>query len=166
MNDDYGAAGCRLWVEKAEFWNLDRRARWKLRAFACPWPMTERPTVRPTSAAMRPRPRALALLLEQRGDLAGAEAAFRRADERGDANGAFEPGAILERRGELAAAESAYQRPRIATTGSWPPRPARLGSKSTAVPSARLRRVSRYCADPTRVANEECQFRATDNCPG
>jgi tetratricopeptide (TPR) repeat protein len=39
-----------------------------------------------------------------------AEAAFRRADERGDAGGAYNLGVLLEQRGELQEAEAAYRR--------------------------------------------------------
>ena len=50
------------------------------------------------------------MLLEQRGDLDGAEAAYRRADARGDATGAFNLGGLLAERGDLAGAEAAYRR--------------------------------------------------------
>ncbi|MGH2892125.1 MAG: hypothetical protein ACRDPM_02485, partial [Solirubrobacteraceae bacterium] len=40
----------------------------------------------------------------------GAEAAYRRADERGDTNGAFNLGVLLEERSDLAGAEMAYRR--------------------------------------------------------
>ena len=52
----------------------------------------------------------LGLLLWERGDRAGAEVAFRRADERGHAGGALCLGMLLEDRDELAAAEAAYRR--------------------------------------------------------
>lgn len=48
--------------------------------------------------------------LESEGNLAGAEDAYARADERGDAEGALFLGVLLKRRGELAAAETAYRR--------------------------------------------------------
>ena len=43
-------------------------------------------------------------------DVEGAEAAFRRADERGHAEAADEPGVMLQQRGDLAEAEAAYRR--------------------------------------------------------
>src|SRR5437763_270189 len=52
----------------------------------------------------------LGVLLERRGDEAGAEAAYRRADERGHAGGAFMLGVLLERRGDDAGAEAAMRR--------------------------------------------------------
>jgi tetratricopeptide (TPR) repeat protein len=50
------------------------------------------------------------VLLERRGDRDGAQAAYQRADERGDANGAFNLAVLLEELGEPAAAEAAYRR--------------------------------------------------------
>jgi tetratricopeptide (TPR) repeat protein len=50
------------------------------------------------------------VLLEQRGDVTGAEEAYRRADERGDSTAAFNLGALLADRGDLAGAEEAYRR--------------------------------------------------------
>jgi Flp pilus assembly protein TadD len=50
------------------------------------------------------------VLLEQRGDLAGAEAAYRRADQRGDATGAFNLGGLLADQGNVDEAEAAYRR--------------------------------------------------------
>jgi tetratricopeptide (TPR) repeat protein len=47
---------------------------------------------------------------EQQRDLANPEAAYRPADERGDANGAFNLAVLLEERGDLAGAEAAYHR--------------------------------------------------------
>jgi hypothetical protein len=52
----------------------------------------------------------LGVLLERRGDLEGAEAAYRRADERGHATGACYLGVLLERRGDLEGAEAAFRR--------------------------------------------------------
>lgn len=52
----------------------------------------------------------LGLLLERRGDLAGAESAYRRSDRRGDARGAFNLGRLLAARGDLPAAAVAYRR--------------------------------------------------------
>ena len=48
--------------------------------------------------------------LEERGDLAEAEAAYRRADQRDDAEAAFNLGALLYERGALDEAANAYQR--------------------------------------------------------
>jgi hypothetical protein len=45
-----------------------------------------------------------------KGDVAGAEAAYRRADQRGDALGAFRLGLLREQRGDLAGAETAFAR--------------------------------------------------------
>jgi hypothetical protein len=39
-----------------------------------------------------------------------AEAAWRRADDRGDAGGAYNLGVLLKQRGELAEAEAAWRR--------------------------------------------------------
>jgi len=50
------------------------------------------------------------VLLEQRGDVEGAEAAYRRADDRGDATAAFNLAALLVERGDLDGAEAAYER--------------------------------------------------------
>jgi hypothetical protein len=50
------------------------------------------------------------MLLVGHGALAEAEAAFRRADERGDAVAAFNLGVLLEERGALTKAEAAYLR--------------------------------------------------------
>ena len=50
------------------------------------------------------------MILGERGDLVGAEEAFRRADQRGDAAGAFNLGVVLERKGDLAGAQAAYHR--------------------------------------------------------
>jgi hypothetical protein len=54
--------------------------------------------------------RNLGIMLERRGDLAGAEAAYRRGDERGDGVAAAALGILLERRWDLAGAEAAYRR--------------------------------------------------------
>lgn len=48
--------------------------------------------------------------LVELGDVAGAERAFRYADERGDAIGASNLGVLLEHRGDLVGAEAAYGR--------------------------------------------------------
>jgi TPR repeat protein len=50
------------------------------------------------------------MLLELRGDMYGAEAAYRRADERGHAGAAFNLGVILANRGDVEEAEAAYRR--------------------------------------------------------
>ncbi len=52
----------------------------------------------------------LGVLLEERGDLAGAEAAYRRADEAGHGAAASNLGVLLEERGASAQAEAAYRR--------------------------------------------------------
>jgi tetratricopeptide (TPR) repeat protein len=53
----------------------------------------------------------LGVLLEDQGDIAGAEAAYRRADELGDAAGAFNLALLLlTERGDLPGAEAAYRR--------------------------------------------------------
>ena len=49
-------------------------------------------------------------MLEEQGALAEAEAAYRRADQRGDAEGAFRLGVLLRQRGELYEAAVAYGR--------------------------------------------------------
>jgi tetratricopeptide (TPR) repeat protein len=49
-------------------------------------------------------------LLESEGKFAEAEGAYRVADERGDAEGAFYLGGLLKRRGDVASAEDAYRR--------------------------------------------------------
>ena len=46
----------------------------------------------------------------ERGDLVRAEAAFRRADQGGDASGAFNLGLVLEGKGDLARVQAAYHR--------------------------------------------------------
>ncbi len=68
------------------------------------------PSAVPTSLAIAAAASHLGMLLEERGDLAGAEAAYRRADERGDAAGTFRLGALLAHRGDTAEAEIAYRR--------------------------------------------------------
>ena len=52
----------------------------------------------------------LGILLEDRGDVAGAEAAYRRADARGDPTGASHLGALLEVHGDVPGAVAAYHR--------------------------------------------------------
>ena len=52
----------------------------------------------------------LGVRLDRRGDLAEAEAAYRRADVRGDANGAFNLAGLLAEPGESAGAEAGYRR--------------------------------------------------------
>jgi TPR repeat protein len=50
------------------------------------------------------------MLLEARGELSAAEAAYRRADQRGDAAGALNLGGMLAERHDFARAEAAYRR--------------------------------------------------------
>lgn len=50
------------------------------------------------------------MTLKQGGELAGAQAAFCRADQRGDKSGSVSLGNLLVQHGDLAAAESAYRR--------------------------------------------------------
>ena len=52
----------------------------------------------------------LGLRLEERGDVAAAELAYRYADQRGDPVAASSLGVLLERRGDMAGAEAAYRR--------------------------------------------------------
>ena len=52
----------------------------------------------------------LGLRLEERGDVAAAELAYRYADQRGDPVAASNLGVLLERRGDIAGAEAAYRR--------------------------------------------------------
>ena len=52
----------------------------------------------------------LGLRLEERGDVAAAELAYRYADQRGDPVAASNLGVLLERRGDMAGAEAAYRR--------------------------------------------------------
>jgi len=53
---------------------------------------------------------AVGIALRARGDLAGAEAAWRAADGRGSAAAAYELGVLLQDRGDLEGAEDAYRR--------------------------------------------------------
>ena len=55
-------------------------------------------------------PASVDAVTEGRADLAGAEAAYRRAEERGDAAAAVNLGVLLEQNGDLAGAEAAYRR--------------------------------------------------------
>ena len=52
----------------------------------------------------------LGLRLEERGEVAAAELAYRYADQRGDPVAASSLGVLLERRGDMAGAEAAYRR--------------------------------------------------------
>lgn len=52
----------------------------------------------------------LGRVLEDRGEMAAAEAAYREADELGDADAANDVGLIMAERGDLAGAEAAYRR--------------------------------------------------------
>ena len=74
-------------------------------------------TVARPVAATTPPPVELGVLLAEQGALAEAEAAFRRADERGDAVAAFNLGVLLEDRGAQAEAEAAYVRARQRSDG-------------------------------------------------
>src|ERR1700740_1769198 len=53
---------------------------------------------------------ALGVQLAQRGDIAGAEAAWLRADEQGDADATVNLGMLFYLRGQRAAAEAAFRR--------------------------------------------------------
>jgi hypothetical protein len=55
-------------------------------------------------------------LLYERGDLEGAEAAWRRAEQRGHPEGAKKLGMVLYERGDLTGAEEAFFRGR---SGRW-----------------------------------------------
>lgn len=81
--------------------------------------------------------------LERSGDLAGAEAAYRRADSAGDINGAVRLGALLERHGETAAAD-AYRRADL---------------RGSAAGSARFGRLLEERGD---LAGAEAAFRRAD----
>jgi tetratricopeptide (TPR) repeat protein len=52
----------------------------------------------------------LGILLQQQGDLEGAEAAYRRADEHGHADAAFNLAILLQQHDDLEGAEAAYRR--------------------------------------------------------
>ena len=52
----------------------------------------------------------LGVLLEQRGDLEGAEAAYRRSEKHGFHRATYNLGVLLEQRGDLEGAEAAYRR--------------------------------------------------------
>lgn len=87
-------------------WLIDRRRRGSTAAEPSP---EERPAALEQSEDAKPSLELGASLLEQ-GDMAGAERAYRAADERGDAVGASNLGVLLENRGDLAGAEAAYRR--------------------------------------------------------
>ena len=87
-------------------WLIDRRRRGLTAAKPSP---EERPAALEQSEDAKPSLELGASLLEQ-GDMAGAERAYRAADERGDAVGASNLGVLLENRGDLAGAEAAYRR--------------------------------------------------------
>ena len=78
----------------------------------CCWNVGEISAVRrrrsaaPMSVGMPTVRSNLAGLLARQGDLAGAEDAYRRADERGDPEAATNLGALLEREGDLPGAEA------------------------------------------------------------
>ncbi len=87
-------------------WLIDRRRRGLTAVEPSP---EERPAALEQSEDAKPFLELGASLLEQ-GDMAGAERAYRAADERGDAVGASNLGVLLENRGDLAGAEAAYRR--------------------------------------------------------
>jgi peptidoglycan hydrolase-like protein with peptidoglycan-binding domain len=87
-------------------WLIDRRRRGSAAAEPSP---EGRPAEIEQSEDATPSLELGASLLEQ-GDMAGAERAYRAADERGDAVGASNLGVLLENRGDLAGAEAAYRR--------------------------------------------------------
>ncbi len=87
-------------------WLIDRRRRGLTAAEPSP---EERPAEVEQSENAKPSLELGASLLEQ-GDMAGAERAYRAADERGDAVGASNLGVLLENRGDLTGAEAAYRR--------------------------------------------------------
>jgi hypothetical protein len=68
------------------------------------------------------------ILLEQCGDVEGAEAAYRRADEHGLAAGAYNFAVLLEQRGDVAGAIAAYRR----ASRSGDPHPASRASAALA----------------------------------
>ena len=87
-------------------WLVDRRRR----GLAAAEPsLEERPAAVEQSEDAKPSLELGARLLEH-GDMAGAERAYRAADERGDPIGASNLGVLLENRGDLAGAEAAYRR--------------------------------------------------------
>lgn len=73
------------------------------------WPARRTHTIAPTARG-RGCSSNLGTLLEPRGDVDGAEAAYRRADKRGHAGAAFNVGVLLAGRGDFAGAEAAYTR--------------------------------------------------------
>jgi tetratricopeptide (TPR) repeat protein len=99
----------------------------------------------------------LGALLRRHGDLQGAEAAFRRADKRGDAEAALSLGELLERRGQLAGAEAAFERAierasRTPRSSTPPPVPS---VDSAEAPTGE--RQSRSPWSPTEVRHK-CRF--------
>src|SRR5947207_14232778 len=75
------------------------------------WPVPKRPTVAPKLLEPSGSPASeLGMQLEERGGPEGAEAAYRRADKRGDATGGYNVGGLLAERGDIAAAQAAYLR--------------------------------------------------------
>jgi tetratricopeptide (TPR) repeat protein len=60
-------------------------------------------------------------VLDERGDEDGAEAAYRRGDERGDDDSAFNLGVLLRRRGDEDGAAAAYRRAEERRTAPPPP---------------------------------------------
>ena len=86
-------------------WLIDRRRR-GLRQPSLRWNKRRR-VEQPEDA--KPSLELAARLLEQ-GDTAGAELAYRDADQRGDPVAASNLGVLLEKRGDIAGAEAAYRR--------------------------------------------------------
>lgn len=74
----------------------------------------------------------LGLLLELQQQLADAEAAYRRAQTRGDAGAPSNMGALLEKRRELIATELAYRRALKRRAMAPPQRTSRYGAKTAA----------------------------------
>ncbi|MGO9889107.1 MAG: peptidoglycan-binding protein [Solirubrobacteraceae bacterium] len=93
-------------------WLIDRRRRGLTAAepsLEAEPSQEERPAEFEQPEDAKPSLELAARLLEQ-GDTAGAERAYRAADERGDAVAASNLGVLLENRGDLAGAEAAYRR--------------------------------------------------------
>jgi peptidoglycan hydrolase-like protein with peptidoglycan-binding domain/Flp pilus assembly protein TadD len=87
-------------------WLIDRRRRGLTAAAPS---LEETPAEVEQSKDAKPSLELAASLLEQ-GDMAGAERAYRAADESGDAAAASNLGVLLESQGDVAGAEAAYRR--------------------------------------------------------
>lgn len=61
----------------------------------------------------------LGVLLARRGDLEGAEAAYRRADERGNGAAAYNLGVLLDERGDTDWATAAFERAAASEVLEW-----------------------------------------------